>query len=123
MNLSVRALLLVSTHMAGSARTSIAHALQAESLLWSSARDGRQPPLVVLSRLGPIVLLFAEHALYVRTGYAHQPPACCTHRRHRAAWHYCTYAVRVLAFAVPHAPRTVGPQVMVNQGYPNPAVP
>ena len=50
----------------------------------------------------------------VRTGYAYQPPACCTHLRRRAACpggrHYCTYAVHVPASAVPYVPRTVAPQ-------------
>ena len=48
----------------------------------------------------------------VRTGYAHQPPACCTYRRLRAACpgggHHCTYAVHVPASAVPHVPCPCG---------------
>ena len=44
----------------------------------------------------------------VRTGHAYRPPpACCTYRRLGAAWHYCTYTVRVPAPGVPYVPRTV----------------
>ena len=39
----------------------------------------------------------------VRTGYAYQPPACCTYQRHR----HCTYGPRVPASGVPYVPRTV----------------
>ena len=46
----------------------------------------------------------------VRTGYAYQPPACCTYRRHRAAGaprYVRPYTVRVSASGVPYVPRTV----------------
>ena len=51
---------------------------------------------------------------WVRTGYAYQPPALGTYRRHRAACPkgpaYCTYWVRVPASGVGYVPRTVAPQ-------------
>ena len=51
----------------------------------------------------------------VRTGYAYQPPACCTYRRHRAAF---TYAVHVPASGVPCVPCTVAPQALGEPGAP-----
>ena len=51
----------------------------------------------------------------VRTGYTYQPPACCTYRRHRAAF---TYAVHVPASGVPCVPCTVAPQALGEPGAP-----
>ena len=47
----------------------------------------------------------------VRTGYAYQPPACCTYRRRRAAGAppYVRRALRVPASGVPDVARTVAP--------------
>ena len=58
--------------------------------------------------------------LYVRTGYACQPPACYVPKAQGSSpWGrgggggggggYCTYAVHVPASGVPYAPRTVAP--------------
>ena len=46
----------------------------------------------------------------VRTGYAYQPPACCTYRRRRAAGAPpYVHALRVPALGVPDVARTVAP--------------
>ena len=54
----------------------------------------------------------------VRTGYAYQPPACCsTCQRLRAGGRRLLYvAVRVPASGVPYIPRTVEPQVAALRG-------
>ena len=55
----------------------------------------------------------------VRTGYAYQPPACCTYLRHRAACPqgptHCMYGARLPASGVPYVPRTVAPQATSHQ--------
>ena len=57
------------------ARSSMAEALHAESLLWSSARDGRQPPLVVrLTAASPRRLQHTPPASTTACAHA-EPPA------------------------------------------------
>ena len=61
-----------------------------------------RPPVLMASERSAAKLTRTPRGLRtVRTGYAYQPPACCTYLRRRAVCpggrHYCMYAVRVPA--------------------------
>eukprot|EP00964_Phaeocystis_antarctica_P113494 scaffold77507_cov69-Phaeocystis_antarctica.AAC.1 len=67
----------------------------------AEARGERRP---ARARRQPKLTCTPRGLRTVRTGYAYQPPACCTYQRRRAA------AVRVPAPGVPYVPRTVALQ-------------
>ena len=67
-------------------------------------RRSRLPKACACGKSDAVLTSTSRSPRTVSTGYAHQPPACCTYRRLRAAF------VHVPASGVAYVPRTVAPQ-------------